>query len=80
MCIRDSFEAGDPDGFLELAKSLYLRLQENGDENLWARIALLGQKMLPGERLFDQTLSAPAGRPVEEVEVVDELAQRRVTG
>ena len=71
------FEAGDADAFTELARSLYLRLQEHGDEGLWARIALLGQRLVPEERLFQQMLSAPVKVPELDYEGVDELAERR---
>jgi thioredoxin-like negative regulator of GroEL len=71
-------EAGDAERYVELTRSLYLRLQGAGDESLWARIALLGQRLAPDERVFQQSLATPAVLSPEVVYGgVDELAERR---
>ena len=71
-------DSGDADGFIELAGSLYLRLRESGNEALWARMQLLGQRLAPEEPLFERTLSNPAPQEMELIyDEADELAQRR---
>ena len=71
-------DSGDAEGFIELAGSLYLRLRESGNEALWARMQLLGQRLAPEEPLFERTLSSPAPQEMELVyDEADELAQRR---
>lgn len=70
------FEAGEADAFVELAQRLGLRLREHGNDALWARIALLGRRLVPDEALFQASFP----RSEEDVvgyEDVDELAPRR---
>ena len=70
------FEAGEADAFGELAQRLGLRLREHGNYALWARIALLGRRLVPEEALFQASFP----RSEEDVvgyDDVDELAPRR---
>ncbi len=70
------FEAGDADAFVELAQRLGLRLREHGNHALWARIALLGRRLVPDEALFQASFPR-SEEDVAGYEGVDELAPRR---